>query len=161
MGEAEVRVAAEAAVRLAFRAGDAALVEDGEPADGLFVVESGAMELVHADRVVDVLEPGECFGQLSLLTGMAPAFTVRAREDATCLVIPREPALRVLGQPGGVGYLAGSLRERLVRTGRAVHALPELSLARVGQLVEGPPLVLGLDTPLRDAARAMTDAGVT
>ncbi|MDP9399372.1 MAG: DUF294 nucleotidyltransferase-like domain-containing protein [Actinomycetota bacterium] len=156
-----MRAAAAAATRRRFRAGEAALVEDGEPADGLYIVEQGAMELVHADRVVDVLEPGECFGQLSLLTGMAPAFTVRAREDTGCLLVPREEALRVLGQPDGAGYVARSLRERLVKTGRTVHALPELSLARVGELVDCPPLVLGLDTPLRDAARAMTDEGVT
>jgi hypothetical protein len=29
--------------------------------------------------VIQVLEPGECFGHPSLLTGLAPAFTVRTR----------------------------------------------------------------------------------
>ncbi len=43
----------------------------------------GAMDLVHAGTLVDVLEPGQCFGHPSLLTGLAPAFTVHAGEAAT------------------------------------------------------------------------------
>ena len=84
------------------------------------------MDLEHDGHVVDVLEPGECFGHPSLLSGMAPAFTVRAREPSRCYAIPREPALRALGSEAGVRYVALSLRERLVRTGYTVHALPEV-----------------------------------
>ena len=131
-------------------------MEDGDPAPGLFVVHTGAMNLVHQDQVVDVLEPGECFGHPSLLSGMAPAFTVAAREDSTCLLIPPEPALRVLAHREGAAYVAMSLRERLVRAGHTVHALPELSLTRLEALVNREPLVLDADASLRDAARAMT-----
>jgi CBS domain-containing protein len=155
--EAERREAAEAAQLLTFRTGAPALVEDGDPSPGLFVVHTGAMNLVHQDQVVDVLEPGECFGHPSLLSGMAPAFTVAAREDSTCLLIPPEPALRVLGHREGAAYVALSLRERLVRAGQTVHALPELSLTRLDALVDREPLLLDAEASLRDAARAMTD----
>jgi CBS domain-containing protein len=117
------------------------------------------MDLVHEDQVVDTLEPGECFGHPSLLSGRAPAFTVTAHEDSTALFIPREPALRILGHPAGAAYVASSLRERLVRTGETVHALPDLSLMRLSSLVDREPLVLEPDMSLRDVARAMTDAG--
>src|SRR5438132_4388689 len=93
--------------------GETILVEDGEPAEHLFVVREGAAELVHQEEVVDVLEPGESFGHPSLLTGMAPAFTVRAHEDTTCYLIPRDEAIRVLGRPAGTGYVAATLRERM------------------------------------------------
>jgi predicted transcriptional regulator len=63
--------------------GENILVEDAEPADHLYVVRDGAVELVHQEEVVDVLEPGECFGHPSLLTGMAPAFTVRDIQKIT------------------------------------------------------------------------------
>jgi CBS domain-containing protein len=118
------------------------------------------MNLEHEGQVVDVLEPGECFGHPSLLSGMAPAFTVRAREDSTCVAIPRDAALRAFGRPAGARFVALSLRERLVRTGQVVHALPQLSATRLGALVKRPPLVLEPGCTIRQAARAITDRAV-
>jgi CBS domain-containing protein len=161
VSDEERRAAAEAAQLLTLGRGQPALVEDGEPATGLFVVYSGSMDLVHADQVVDVLEPGECFGHPSLLSGMAPAFSVVAREESQVLFIPREPALQVLGHREGAAYVALSLRERLVRAGHTVHALPELSQSRVETLIHHEPLVLAPDTSLRETARAMTEAHTT
>ena len=79
------------------------------------VVVTGSMDLLHEGEVIQVLEPGECFGHPSLLTGLAPAFTVRAREPTTCLLLPRGVAMRVFAQPAGAEYLASSLRRRLCR----------------------------------------------
>jgi CBS domain-containing protein len=157
----ERRAAAEAAQVLALRTGQPALVEDGPPANGLFVVFTGSMDLMHADQVVDVLEPGECFGHPSLLSGLAPAFSVVAREPSRVVYIPREPALQVLGHREGTAYVALSLRERLVRSGYTVHALPELSQSRIETLIHHEPLILEPDTSLRDAARALTEARTT
>ena len=134
-------------------------MEDGEPAHGMYVVHTGAMNLVHEDQVVDTLEPGECFGHPSLLSGLAPAFSVIAHEDSTALFIPREPALRVLGHPAGAAYIASSLRERLVRTGETAHALPDLSLIRLSALMDREPLILEPETSIREAARWMTEEG--
>ncbi len=156
---AELAAAAATVAERSYPAGEAVLVEDGAPATGLSVVRTGAMELVHGDQVVDLLEPGQCFGHPSLLSGLAPAFTVRAHEDATVLWVPATAALRVLAQPAGVAYVARSLRRRLVRTGQTVHALPELSTRRIGSLVGRAPLRLPAGASAREAAEAMTRAG--
>jgi CBS domain-containing protein len=148
-------VAALATVR-AYEEGATPLVEDGAPADAVFVVATGAMELVHADQVVDVLEPGQSYGHPSLLTGMAPAFTVRAREPTTSVVLPREAAMRVFAQPAGAEYLASSLRRRLVRAGHTAHGLPELSMTRLGALVDREPVFVSGGASIRDVAAAMT-----
>jgi CBS domain-containing protein len=153
-------VAALATAR-AYEEGAAALVEDGAPAEALFVVATGAMDLVHADTVVDVLEPGQCFGHPSLLTGLAPAFTVRAREPSTAILLPRAAAMRVFAQAGGAEYLASSLRRRLVRTGHTAHGLPELSMTRLGALVDRAPVFVAAGASIRDAAAAMTAAHAT
>src|SRR5438034_11471813 len=58
------RVAAAVCER-SYAAGEDALVEDAEPASHLFVIRSGSMELIHQEEVIDVLEPGECFGHPS------------------------------------------------------------------------------------------------
>jgi CBS domain-containing protein len=152
---------AGAATAWEYAPGQSALVEDGDPADVLYVVERGAMELVHAGQVVDVLEPGQCFGHPSLLSGLAPTFTVRAREATRCLLLPRDVALRVFAHPAGVRYIASSLRHRLVRTGHTAHALPELGMTRLGALVSRPPVTVDPTSSIREAAAAMTAAHVT
>jgi CBS domain-containing protein len=134
------------------------LVEDGAPSRHLYVVATGSVELVHQGELVDILEPGECFGHPSLLTGMAPAFTVRGHEaGTTCYLIAAHDALGVLGRPAGAGYVATSLRERLTRTGQVVHALPELATVRVDELMTRPPIFCRADDRIRDAARVMTE----
>ena len=71
---------AAGATERAYETGVSVLVEDGLPTPGLWVLLTGSMDIVHDGEPIQVLEPGECFGHPSLLTGMAPAFTVRARE---------------------------------------------------------------------------------
>ena len=137
--------------------GENILVEDAEPADHLYVVREGAVELIHQEEVVDVLEPGECFGHPSLLTGMAPAFTVRAHGECVCYAIPSEQAQLVLHSPAGARYVAMTLRERLTRTGHTVHALPQLATLRVEELITRPPLFCRGDIAIRTAALVMTE----
>jgi CBS domain-containing protein len=152
------RVAAAAEVRT-LPAGSVVLVEDGPPSTAFWVTREGSMELVHEDSVIDVLEPGEGFGHPSLLSGLAPSFTVRAHEDSVCLLIPREEALLVLGRPEGAGFVARSLRERLVRTGHTVHGMPELATVRIAELVPGPPVYCEPGATIARAAATMTRSG--
>jgi CBS domain-containing protein len=157
----ELERVAAAARLVSYRQGDNVLVEDGPPAQSFFVIRSGAMELVHEDEVIDVLEPGESFGHPSLLTGLAPTFTVRAHEDSTCLLIARDAAIVVLGRPAGAGFVAATLRERLTRTGHTVHALPPLGTTHVRELLTRPPVFADPNTTIRRAARLMTDEGAS
>jgi CBS domain-containing protein len=157
----DLAAVAAAAAERAIPAGEAVLVEDGTPSDQFWVIRSGSMELVHEGEAVDVLEPGESFGHPSLLTGMAPTFTVRAHEDSTCLVIPREQALLVLGRPAGAGWVATTLRDRMIQTGHVVHALPELGTVRVSELISRPPVFSEGGVTIRKAAETMTENHVT
>ena len=139
-----------------FAAGDQVIVEDGVPATHWYVIRTGTIELVHDSEVIDVLEPGEAFGHTSLLTGMAPAFTVRARDASQCFAIGPAAALVALGTPAGVRWVALTDRERLTRTGHTVHALPQLDTTRVGSLVLRPPLFGEPETTVREAAQTLT-----
>lgn len=153
-------VSANVAVRR-YEAGENVLVEDAQPAEHLFVVREGSVELVHEEEVIDILGPGESFGHPSLLTGLAPVFTVRARQDSVCYLIPREAAMRVLASAAGMGYVAATLRERLTRTGQTVHALPSVSTVSVGDLLRRPPVFCEGGTAISQAARLMTENGVS
>jgi CBS domain-containing protein len=144
-----------------YSAGEVILREDGRPAEHLYVIESGSVELVHEDDLIDVLEPGEAFGHTSLLSGLAPAFDVRARGVTTCLLIPGEQAHRLLSRPAGLEFVASSLRERLVRTGQVAHAQGDVRTAHLGSLVHRPVAVVTPQTSARDAARIMAEADIS
>lgn len=146
---------ADAAER-AYAAGELALVEDGRPAPGLAVILTGSMDLLHEGEVVQVLEPGESFGHPSLLTGMAPAFTVRAREPSSCLLLSAEASRRVLGTLPGARYVAATLRKRLTRTGHTVHGLAEVGTTPVSAIMR-PAMFSEPDEPVREAARRLGD----
>jgi CBS domain-containing protein len=144
-----------------FADGETVLVEDGTPASVFYVIATGSVELVHEEEVIDILAPGEAFGHPSLLTGLAPAFTVRAHEPTTCYVLGRDAALAALGRPAGVDFVAQSMRERLTRTGQTVHALPELGTVRIPELISRPALFCEHTTTIRAAAESMTEHGAS
>jgi CBS domain-containing protein len=144
------QVAAEVVLR-SYRDGQVVLVEDGLPAHELWVVVTGSMDLLHEGEVIQVLEPGECFGHPSLMTGMAPAFTVRAREAATCGVLGEELGRRVLGTAAGAAYIATTMRRRLTGTGHTVHALQEVGTTPVSAIMR-PPEFCQSDASIRAAA---------
>ena len=159
--EGELERAEAAVLERTYAAGDLVLIEDGTPARHLYVVRTGSVELVHEEEVIDVLEPGEAFGHPSLLSGMAPAFDVRAREATVCLLLDAADARRLLGSPAGVEFVASSLRERLVRTGHVAHAQADQRTAHLGALVHRPAVECPPETTAGNAARLMAEADVS
>src|SRR5689334_9582407 len=108
--EEELAEAEAAIVEREYAPGELVLVEDGTPARHLYVIRSGSVELVHEEDVIDVLEPGELFGHPSLLSGMAPAFDVRAREHTVCLLLEAGLARRLRSEERRVGKECRSRR---------------------------------------------------
>jgi CBS domain-containing protein len=139
--------------------GTAILVEDGPPAAGLWVLLAGSLDLLHQGESIETLEPGACFGHPSLLTGMAPTFTVRARELSSCLLIEAAAGRALLGTPAGAAFIATTMRVRLTRTGHTVHGLLDVGTTPVSAIMREPVFV-DPDAPLREAARALGGPGV-
>ena len=156
----ELRELAAGAQERAYKPGAAVLVEDGLPTPGLWVVLTGSMDIVHDGEAIQVLEPGECFGHPSLLTGMAPAFTVRAREPSTCALFGAEAGRRILGTEAGAAYVAISMRKRLTVAGHTVHGLPDVGTAPVS-LIMSDAEFFDPDEPLRAAATRLGQDGVS
>jgi CBS domain-containing protein len=140
--------------------GTVVLTEDGSPAVGLWVILTGSMELVHQGEVISVLEPGESFGHPSLLTGMAPAFTVRAREPSTCALLTAADARRLLATEPGVAYVAQTLRQRLTHAGQTVHGLHEVGTTPVSAIMR-PATFVAPDMSLRDGLARLDRPEVT
>ncbi len=92
------RVAASVEERFV-AAGAAVLIESGLPGRHLFVVREGTVELLHKQVLVADLTSGEIFGHPTLLTGLAPEFTARARTDCTRLLHPQGRRRRAAQPP--------------------------------------------------------------
>jgi CBS domain-containing protein len=156
----ELRALVEGAREETYTEGEAALVEDGQPAPGLWVVLGGSMDIVHEGEPIQVLEPGECFGHPSLLTGMAPAFTVRARETSRCALLGPEAGRRVLGTEAGAAYVATTMRKRLTHAGHTVHGLLDVGTTPVSAIMR-PAAFISSEDRVRDAASRLADPDVS
>jgi CBS domain-containing protein len=154
LSPAELAAVAANVSEVAFDSGELVLVEDGAPAAGLYVIRAGSIELVHEGEPMVVLEPGECFGHPSLLSGMAPVFTVRAREPSLCALLSAEDSRTVLATAAGASYVARTMRTRLTRTGHTVHGLLDVGTTPVSAIMHAA-VFCEPHEPLRAAARRL------
>ena len=67
--------------------GGAVVIREGDPADALYVVRSGTVDVVAGERTVATLGPGGWFGELGLLEGIPRTATVVAAERCALLRI--------------------------------------------------------------------------
>ena len=152
---AELERVASAVEERRVAAGETVLVESGLPGTQLYVVREGTFELLHKQALVAILPSGEIFGHPTLLTGLAPEFTARARTDSVVYCIPKDVAVQLLSRPEGVKWLAGNQRERLLQAARSMSALPDVRTRPVTEVVRSAPVFCEPDTTIRDAARLM------
>jgi CBS domain-containing protein len=131
------------------------------PVDHVWVVRSGAVAIVLHGRVLDLLGPGELFGHSSMLSGLPTGFAARAAEDADCYRIPAAVARPLLGRPAGLRYVARSLLEVITEPGDGAEPALNPAQRPVAELLRSPLVMCSPETPIRDAAQRMTDAGAS
>ena len=139
--------------------GEALIVEGGPPTRQLFVLREGALDLLRRESLVTVMTAGELLGYPSLLTGTAPAFTVRARSDCALYCIPGELGVELLSREDGVRWLATTQRDALLFAARSLSPLPEVQTLPVTSVVRGAPQFCDPDTTISRAAEMMIAAG--
>jgi CRP/FNR family transcriptional regulator, cyclic AMP receptor protein len=76
----------------------AAVVEEGDQGDSLYVILEGQADVVRGKRTVDHVLPGDFFGEISLLDGGPRTATVRAATPLVVLAIRRKPFSHMLQQ---------------------------------------------------------------
>lgn len=89
--------------------------ERGSPADGLYVVLSGAVRILDEEgNDVNVLRTGDYFGEFSLVLDSEHMNDVVAAEDTELMVVPKETFDRLLGSSPELGrHVQEKLEERL------------------------------------------------
>jgi cytochrome P450/CRP-like cAMP-binding protein len=111
----------------------------GDTADAFFVIRRGAVEIVkeivpEGSRAVARLGPGDYFGEIGLLHGVARTATVVAVEDLIVTVVPRHTFTTLLVEADLTSHeLAAVVRRRLLGATLAV-ALPRLGVDHVATL---------------------------
>ena len=127
-------------------AGAAILTEDGGPVTFLRVIHSGAVDIIHGDRLLDMLGTGDTFGHAAMLTGLPPGFEARAAEDTLCYRIPVSAARPLL--------------ERVKR--REIELAPGPPNHRpVTRMLRSPTVRCEPMESIRETARRMTDLGAS
>ena len=126
----------------------------GEPGDAFFVVRSGWVKIVRpqptgAEVVLNLLGPGECFGELSMLDGKPRSATAQALEPTVLWVLSRADFLDYLaGYPSAAMALLTVLAERLRRMSDRVAEASFVGLAqRLARRLEESAQQRGTPTP--------------
>ena len=153
-----VRVAAVVTHR-DVRAGEALIVEGGPPTGQLYVLRDGTLDLLHRESLVTVMTAGELLGYPSLLTGTAPAFTVRARSDCALYCIPGDLGVELLSREDGVRWLATTQRDAMLYAARSLSPLPEVQTLPLRSVLRGAAPMCDPETTISQAAEMMIAEG--
>jgi CBS domain-containing protein len=127
-------------------AGSPILSEDGGPVTFLRVIHSGAVDVVHERRLLDLLGPGDTFGHAAMLSGLPPGFEARAAEDTLCYRIAAAVARPLLERARSRELAVGS------------HEPGHQPVAR---LIRSATVRCDPDTAVGEAARRITEAGAS
>ena len=119
----------------------AVIFRQGDAGDSMFIIEAGRVRIViHCEgqeAAVAVLEAGDFFGELSLLSNAARTATAEALEDTTLLVVRRDVfAMMMQDDLEIVLRMLHAMGDRLGRTDRQFWALMQRQ-GRIRLLAEG------------------------
>jgi NTE family protein len=138
----------------------------GDDADAMYLVVSGAVDLLDGGEILARQGPGEVFGEGALVPGERRAFTTQVALDAVLLVLSRSGIAQLLKLYPRLHERAEALLARRLRS--AVHHRPVTRRCEVVALTGWPAgserraFVLGLAQALeRELGRAVAIVTVT
>lgn len=97
----------------------ATFVKEGSRTHQLFVVLEGTARVLRRGRTVARLQPGDFFGDISLIDGLPRTATVEAEGTVRCLVLLRSDFERIITDaPQVASAVMRALARRIRETGR-------------------------------------------
>lgn len=137
----------------------------GEMNDRLFVVRSGAVDITDDGQFLDRLGTGGTFGMSGVVEHVPTRYAVTAREDTLLLTLPQEAFDDLsAAHPEVTLHFAATHHERIKAAITQLHQGHRGSAVlktAVRDLVRRDPVTAGPDVTVAEAARVMTDAGVS
>ena len=127
------------------------IYHEGEPLLGLYLVKSGAVEVVDASgALVSLLGPRNTFGERGLMRNGLALTTARATEDSVLLMLPEAEFRRMLAKSPAF--------ERFFNRGRSSDARGnDLATRKVADLMARKPITCPPDASVFEAARLMRE----
>lgn len=164
--EPDIRRRAAGSIEAVYwRKGTVAL-EIGAPNTTLYLIRRGAVE-AHDQHghLVGRYGEGESFGLQSLLTGKAVRFRVTLIEDGLIWLMPQTAFddLRTRSTPFNTFYIR-SLEQRLIAALQPASGSSQtqtLFMTPMGELARRKPITVTPDTTISDAARKMSEHGIS
>jgi CBS domain-containing protein len=145
-----------------FEAGTRLVSAGREPLRHLYVIRRGAVRLERDGQVLQVLEEAEVFGYTSLISGQATLGVV-VEETLLAYCLPAAEFERLLTDARFAAHFAVGLTDRLKASLEQVRVAtfePDIGV-EVQRLVRRPPVWVGPDATVRDAARVMRDEHIS
>jgi CBS domain-containing protein len=159
-------VAAQAQIEY-FTTGNDILSSGGTPAQFLYIIRKGSVDLLHVkdggESVVDTLTPGEGFGHPSLIRNLPPIVTARAHSEVLAYLVPAKVFHQLRDEYAiFASYFSASAIDRLVSAAQSRHATtPFLFQTRVRDLIRRPPISIRPEATVREAAALMREHSVS
>lgn len=94
-------------------AGTRILEQGGAVSQYLYIIQWGSVQLQRDEKPLQLLEEGEFFGYLSILSQDAPTADVVAHEDVSLLLVPGTIFRRLVNKNGFAEFFLKSLSDRL------------------------------------------------
>ncbi|MCZ6688346.1 MAG: DUF4388 domain-containing protein [Planctomycetota bacterium] len=141
------------------------ILNKGDTGRNLFIIVKGKVEVLQTDEeghtnVIATLKDGDCFGEMSLITGDACSADIQTAGDVLCLVMKKESFDQILEKfPSLNIYFTKLLSQRLKRTSRAVA--DELEKGIIGRLslISLPEMVQAMAVSRRTGILRLSSKG--
>ncbi|WP_129138269.1 putative nucleotidyltransferase substrate binding domain-containing protein [Modicisalibacter coralii] len=144
-----------------FQAGTDLLVKD-QAVEELWYIRSGAVEMFQrSGRLFNRLGEGDVFGYSDLLRNRRVRYPVRALEDTLIYFIPAAIFDEVCEQDDDFAEFFDTGGRRLKATVEQHRDDSDMMSTRVRKLIDRPPEMVDVDTPLQTAAQRMRDTNAT
>lgn len=142
------------------------LVTAGKPNDFMFVLRSGAVDILDPNGgLVERSEPGTAFGMSSVISGGSSAYTMIAREDSLTYLMPAEVFHELIRtQPPFTHFFMTQQAGRIRSAVKAIHVADsggDVLRARVSDIVTRAPITTVATASIRDAAGVMREKRVS
>ena len=121
MSEIDMRVFAKrAGANVTFPAGSI-VFNKGDPGSCMYVVQSGVIEMVIGDTVVEVCGPNEAIGFMSVIDGAARSSTARVKDTVELSIIDQRKFRFMIDEvPNFANYIMGAMARRIRGMGQAM-----------------------------------------
>ena len=114
MSEVDMRkFARSAGANVTFPAGSI-VFNKGDPGACMYVVQSGVVEMVIGDRVIEICGPNEAIGFMSMIDGAARSSTARVKEPVELSIIDQRKFRFMVDEvPNFALYIMGAMARRI------------------------------------------------